>query len=52
VPARSLRRAGDDAPGLAQLKFWIASKSFVAFAAAFAKFAAVQRSWRDFRIAQ
>jgi mannose-6-phosphate isomerase-like protein (cupin superfamily) len=52
VPARPLRCACDDAPGLAQLKFWIASKSFVTFATAFTKFAAVQQSWRDSRIAQ
>jgi hypothetical protein len=36
----------------AQPEFQLPSNSFAAFAAAADEFAAVQRGWRDFRIAQ
>jgi hypothetical protein len=40
------------APAIAQPKFWSASSSFGVFPAMAGEFAAVQRGWRDFRIAQ
>jgi hypothetical protein len=46
------RRAGDDAPLPARPEFWPASSSFGVFQAAAREFAAVQRGWRDFRMAQ
>jgi len=45
------RRAGDDANKIAQLGFRHRSSSFGVFAAAAGEIAAVQRGWRDFRIA-
>jgi hypothetical protein len=44
--------AGGDAPRIAQLKFQIASSGFGAFAAAVVAITAVQRGWRDIRMAQ
>jgi hypothetical protein len=44
--------AADAMPRQAQLKFRIAYSSFRVLAAAVAIFAAVQRGWRDFRMAQ
>jgi hypothetical protein len=44
--------AGDDVSRIAQLEFCLPSKSFGASAAAMIEIAAVQRRWRDFRIAQ
>jgi hypothetical protein len=38
-------------PGIAQLKFRIASSGFGALAAAVVEIAAVQHDWRDIRIA-
>jgi hypothetical protein len=56
VPSRALRGrhswAGGDAPRIAQLKFQIASSGFGAFAAAVVAITAVQRGWRDIRMAQ
>jgi len=46
------RLAGADASRIAQLNFCLPSKSFGRFAAAVIEIAAVQRRWRDFRIAQ
>jgi hypothetical protein len=46
------RRAGEPAQEIARPEFRPAASSFGAFAAAIAEIAAVQRSWRDFRIAQ
>jgi hypothetical protein len=45
------RYAGDDARKIARLKFQPASKSFAVFMTAVFETAAVQRGWRDFRIA-
>jgi hypothetical protein len=39
-------------PPTARLEFQIASNRFRAFAAGLSEFAAPQRGWRDFRIAQ
>jgi hypothetical protein len=44
--------AGDEVSRIAQLEFCLPSKSFGASAAAMIEIAAVQRRWRDFRIAQ
>jgi hypothetical protein len=49
---RRWRSAGDDAARIAQLEFCLPSKSFGTSAAAIIEIAAVQRRWRDFRIAQ
>jgi hypothetical protein len=38
-------------PKIAQLKFWLPSSGFGAFAAAVTEIAAVQRGWRDIRMA-
>jgi hypothetical protein len=38
-------------PGIAQLKFWSPASSFGGFAVAVDEIAALQRGWRDFRIA-
>jgi hypothetical protein len=43
--------AGDHASGIAQLEFCLPSKSFGTPAAAIIERAAVQRGWRDFRMA-
>jgi hypothetical protein len=45
-------RVRDDPQKIARLKFQAASKNFDAFNAANSKIAAVQRGWRDFRMAQ
>jgi hypothetical protein len=51
-PLRGRRRqAGDAAHKVAQLEFRPASNSFSASAAAVIEFLAVQRGWRDFRMA-
>jgi hypothetical protein len=42
---------GDPAPTIAQHEFRYLTKRFDGFAAAIVKIAAVQRRWRDFRIA-
>jgi len=39
-------------PKIAQLKFRLSSSGFGAFAAVVIEIAAVQRGWRDFRMAQ
>jgi hypothetical protein len=56
VPSRALARSGrralDNAYKIAHPKFRLASSSFVVFAARASDFAAVQRGWRDFRMAQ
>jgi hypothetical protein len=44
--------ACDDASRIAQLEFCLPSKSFGTSAAAIIETAAVQRGWRDFRMAQ
>jgi hypothetical protein len=44
--------AGGDVSRIAQLEFCLPSKSFGTSAAAMIETAAVQRGWRDFRIAQ
>jgi Cupin domain len=44
--------AGNDAPRIAQLEFCLPCKSFGTSTAAIIETAAVQRGWRDFRIAQ
>jgi len=49
---RRWRLAGDDTSRIAQLEFCLRCKSFGASAAAIVEAAAVQRGWRDFRIAQ
>jgi hypothetical protein len=46
------RRAAGARGKAAQPEFQLPSNSFGAFAAAAGEFAAVQRGWRDFRIAQ
>jgi hypothetical protein len=45
------RAAGADTGKIAQPEFRIASSNFGASAACARKFAAVQRGWRDFRMA-
>jgi hypothetical protein len=45
-------RVGSGAPKIARPGFPLPSKSFGTSAAAAAEFAALQRSWRDFRIAK
>jgi len=45
-------RAGSGARKITQLEFPVSSKSFGTVTAAAFEFAAVQRGWRDFRIAQ
>jgi hypothetical protein len=44
--------AAVDARKIAQSKFWIVSSDFVAFAAPAVEIAAMQRGWRDFRMAR
>jgi hypothetical protein len=44
--------AGDNASRIAQFEFCLPCKSFGASTAAIVETAAVQRGWRDFRIAQ
>jgi hypothetical protein len=46
-----LRRTSDDVSTIAQLEFRHASNSFGGPAAASVDFAALQRGWRDFRMA-
>jgi hypothetical protein len=53
VPAKPLARpAAGSARKIAQAKFRSASSGFGAFAAAIAEIAALQRGWREFRMAQ
>jgi hypothetical protein len=47
----SNRRVRGGVQEIAHLKFQLASSGFGKFAAAASNFAAVQQSWRDFRIA-
>jgi hypothetical protein len=50
--ARPQRQAGADAPKIAQRKFRPSASSFAARNRRKYEIAAVQRGWRDFRIAQ
>jgi hypothetical protein len=50
---RDLRRGcGNARPKIARIEFRLWSNSFDGIPAAVVEFAAVQRGWRDFRIAQ